>query len=214
MFKKQKDYQLKEMEQRILEEWETTWKRAQEKENKKSEKADANNPNQMICDLVRENYQFFAGKAAQNRGDNYAQKNRLLYSIGAALIVESILLLLLTIYWEEKGWSSSGLVMYVVYFSALQAMLFYAAGKKIAVDKKQETWARHADALGMLQEAMIQYMWGLSSYEGLNDEEKRKMFAQCFLRIIELNRKKFVKNMESKEADLTDLPEKLKLTKL
>lgn len=214
MFKKQKDYPLKEMEQRILEEWETTWNGTQKKDDKKSGKADANNPNKMILYLVRENYKFFARKAAQNQHNNYAQKNRLLYGIGAALIVESILLLLLTVCWEEKGWSISSLVMYVVYFSALQAMLFYAAGKKIVVDKKQETWARHADALGMLQEAMTQYMWGLSPYEGLNDEEKRKMFAQRFLRIIALNRKKFVKNMESKEADLTDLLEKLKLTKL
>ena len=55
---------------------------------------------------------------------------------------------------------------------------------------------------------------GGMAYEGLNDEEKRKMFARRFLRIVNLNRKKFVKNMESKEADLTDLLEKLKLTKL
>ena len=40
------------------------------------------------------------------------------------------------------------------------------------------------------------------------------MFAGRFLRSVNLNRKKFVKNMESKEADLTDLLEKLKLTKL
>lgn len=214
MFKKQKDYPLKEMEQRILEEWETTWNGTQEKDDKKSEKADANNPNQMICDLVRENYKFFARKAAQNRDDNYAQKNRLLYGIGIAVFVESILLLLLTIYWEKMEWSSSGLIMYVVYFSAFQAILFCAAGKKIAVDKKQETWARHTDALGRLQDAMVRYTQGLSPYEGLNDEEKRKMFARRFLRIVNLNRKKFVKNMESKEADLTDLLEKLKLTKL
>ena len=134
--------------------------------------------------------------------------------IGITVFVESILLLLLTIYWEKMEWSSSGLIMYVVYFSAFQAILFCAAGKKIAVDKKQETWARHTDALGRLQDAMVRYTQGLTPYEGLNDEEKRKMFARSFLRIVNLNRKKFVKNMESKEADLTDLLEKLKLTKL
>lgn len=211
MFKKQKDYPLSEMEKRILEEWETAWKGAQGEDDDENTQTDAN---KMLYDLVRENYNIFARKAALNRDDNYAQKNWLLYGIGIAVFVESILLLLLTIYWEKMEWSSSGLIMYVVYFSAFQAILFCAAGKKIAVDKKQETWARHTDALGRLQDAMVRYTQGLSPYEGLNDEEKRKMFARRFLRIVNLNRKKFVKNMESKEADLTDLLEKLKLTKL
>ena len=166
MFRKQKDYPLTKMEKRILEEWETAWKGAQGEDDDENTQTDAN---KMLYDLVRENYKIFARKAARNRDDNFAQKNWLLYGIGITVFVESILLLLLTIYWEKMEWSSSGLIMYVVYFSAFQAILFCAAGK---------------------------------------------MFARRFLRIVNLNRKKFVKNMESKEADLTDLLEKLKLTKL
>ena len=127
MFKNQKDYPLSKMEKRILEEWETAWKGAQGEGDDKNTQTDAN---KMLYDLVRENYKIFARKAARNRDDNYAQKNWLLYGIGIAVFVESILLLLLTIYWEKMEWSSSGLIMYVVYFSAFQAILFCAAEKK------------------------------------------------------------------------------------
>ena len=130
MFRKQKDYPLTKMEKRILEEWETAWKGAQGEDDDENTQTDAN---KMLYDLVRENYKIFARKAARNRDDNFAQKNWLLYGIGIAVFVESILLLLLTIYWEKMEWSSSGLIMYVVYFSAFQAILFCAAGKKIAL---------------------------------------------------------------------------------
>ena len=105
MFRKQKDYPLTKMEKRILEEWETAWKGAQGEDDDENTQTDAN---KMLYDLVRENYKIFARKAARNRDDNFAQKNWLLYGIGITVFVESILLLLLTIYWEKMEWSSSG----------------------------------------------------------------------------------------------------------
>ncbi len=155
MFKKQKDYSLSKMEKRILEEWETAWKGAQGKYDDENTQTDAN---KMLYDLVQENYNIFARKAARNQDDNYAQKNWLLYGIGIAVFVESILLLLLTIYWEKMEWSSSGLIMYVVYFSAFQAILFCAAGKK---DCRRQKSRRHGRVIQMHWEGCKMLWFGI-----------------------------------------------------
>ena len=208
----------------ILNEWLTAWNVRSGRINKGKRFKDPPSADQKLlthpqaaeddffAKFIASTYRSFVHKSSKNKKENFQQKNRFIWKFRIAAIVESLLLLCITVFWETQQLDRTLLISCIIFFSAFQAMLFRAEEKKIAIDKKQETWVRHEVFLETLQEEMIRYVQELSPYGGLSSAQQNALFTQNALEILKSNREKFMKNMEG-EASLADLPDSLKLSK-
>lgn len=164
----------------------------------------------IITQYVIVSYCTSCSKAVQNKDKNFKRKDEFIDLVYSILILECIALIsaLASGAFQDAG---SGLITGLVFLSIFQAGAFYATGKQISVRKYQETWARHSYTFGKMQAEMILYLYSLPPYKGLEENKKKERFIRNFLEIQEDNQKKFVDNMETKEENILDIAEKLKL---
>lgn len=189
----------------ILENWKSVW-------NFQTKDSDV----ERYCflgDVVEKNYKYFKMKADCNRKENFEEKDQFITNIIRAGVVGGVILAGAAVVWAAMKWETSQLATFVVFLSAILAIVFYAGWKKIEVHKKQETWARHHDALGMLQDEMMRYYLGVAPYNEKDMKKNNDNFADNILKAFALNRKKFVDNMENKEAKFSEVSETVKFHK-
>lgn len=182
-------------EDNILHAWKEAW------ENK-----------DIIWELVISSYQASYRGAEKNKKENFWQKHLFIAAVQIVLWAECIFLAYSAIQGSLKL-EGSELITGAVFFSVFQAGAFYANGKRIGVDKKQETWVRHSTTLEMMREEMVRYVQNLPPYKGLDKSARDVLFSENFLKIQEKNQKKFAENMETKETGILDIAEKIKLSK-
>ena len=65
----------------------------------------------------------------------------------------------------------------------------------------------------MMREEMVRYVQKLPPYKDLDKSARDMIFSENFLKIQEANQKKFAENMESKEASILDIVERMKFPK-
>lgn len=182
-------------EDNILHAWKKAW------ENK-----------DIIWELVIISYQASYRGAKKNKKENFLQKHLFIAAVQIVLWAECVFLVYSAIQGTLKL-EGGELITDAVFFSVFQAGAFYANGKRIAVDKKQETWVRHSTTLEMMREEMVRYVQKLPPYKDLDKSARDMIFSENFLKIQEANQKKFAENMESKEASILDIVERMKFPK-
>lgn len=167
-------------------------------------------------DFVISNYELFSKKVEKNRVMNFSAKEKVIkeaiVAIGG-LVGFGLLLLLITVVFSINM-SITQFLSVLAVAGVLASAALYTHIKYVEIKKYQETWIRHSDALYKIQEEMMRYSEDLSPYDGENDVKlKKKLFKHRFLGILSDNNKKFVDNMERKEATLSDLPARLNFKK-
>jgi len=75
-----------------------------------------------------------------------------------------------------------------------------AISKRADIRKYQETWARHARAVELMNIEMIKYINCISPYS--DTENNEELFASAMMELRKENIEKFVANLETKEKDL------------
>lgn len=166
----------------------------------------------IIWELVIISYQASYRGAKKNKKENFLQKHLFIAAVQIVLWAECVFLVYSAIQGTLKL-EGGELITGTVFFSVFQAGAFYANGKRIAVDKKQETWVRHSTTLEMMREEMVRYVQKLPPYKDLDKSARDMIFSENFLKIQEANQKKFAENMESKEASILDIVERMKFPK-
>ena len=76
--------------------------------------------------------------------------------------------------------------------------------KWLDVKKYQETWVRHADHKYKLDQEMFKYVQNLDQYK-VTGILKRTYFMEKVMTIWDENQQKFVKNMDEREKEMTDM---------
>lgn len=199
--------ELNRLDQRILDNWETAW----------TNRASATQPSNDFMDLVEENYIFFHWKASENKVKNFSLKEEVfktmkkrVLQIGALVIgIYLLQVLLSSLKFLDMEIEFSAFAAVLVFLTALLAADCYVSIKRIGVHKYQESWARHSDALHRMQTEMVKYYETLPPYNGPDDLTVNRLFMLNILNVLDRNNEKFVDNMENKEVELNDLPDKL-----
>lgn len=209
------------LERKILNRWKEEW-------GAEDKTAETEEEKMTWEDLVISNYELFYEKAKKNRDMNFCLKRIVIIATVSVIVLIAAFGILLFLLTHATTASNSSLQIWgfsvalpinmsitqsisiLAFAGVLAAAAMYTIIKVVEIKKYQETWARHRDALYKIQEEMVRYSENLSPYDGANDNElKKKLFKHRFLGILSDNNKKFVDNMENKEASLSDLPAQL-----
>ena len=189
----------------ILQNWQALWGDKEEKKNDNFQ------------EIVKSNYNLFQKKIEKNRDANFAAKEKILKMMHLKIFWTGVLVM--SVYLLQILLSSCPAVGLKIDFSIFAAVLVfltaligadcYTSIKQIEVHKYQETWARQSYTLHQMQTEMVKYCEMLPPYDVSDSQAAKERFMLNILDILDENHKKFVDNLENKEAKLEDLPSKM-----
>lgn len=158
-------------------------------------------------EIVEANYKFFQVEAEYNRSKNFNGKGKIVRRVKISALIIGGISIWVFVCKKDIGFTSFLPLLVIV--CILLAAWLYASVKSIEVKKYQETWARHQNSFFLMQSEMVKYCNDLSPYDKPDEEDINKMFMEHIMAVLEINNSKFVANMENKESQLSDLPEKI-----
>lgn len=189
----------------ILQNWEDRWGGKEEKKN------------DGFKEIVKSNYLLLQKKTEKNRDANFDAKEKILKRMHLKIFWTGVLVMV--VYLLQIVLSSCPAVNLKIDFSIFATVLVfltaligvdcYTSIKQIEVRKYQETWARQSYTLHQMQTEMVKYCEMLPPYNVSDSQAAKEQFMLNILDILDKNHKKFVDNLENKEAKLDDLPGKM-----
>lgn len=216
-FRRESKENARKLNREILEQWKIKWKA-----NTNSNTYDAH-----CLDIVTTSYNFSLAEATHHKGKNFIEKAKVIKRFRRSIIALTmavIVFVMLSFLTTKDGnplsvWKVSitlpikvevsNFISVVVIMGLLLAAWLYASIKEIEVAKYQETWTRHVNSLHMMQTEMVKYCKRIPPYDNTDSNIINDLFMLRILDVLDDNNKKFVENMENKEAQLSELPTKM-----
>lgn len=159
-------------------------------------------------DLLK--YAFFSAelKRRLEYADKKIRKNRRLNFIIKAIFV--FLIIIVTLVYLGimiKNYLNNHIITGVEFTERITIFLIAiglcgALSKWLDIKKYQETWARHARHMGLLEIEMYRYIYAVAPYDSSGSPN---IFIKNFLEIEMINTTNFANNMENKENPLMDI---------
>lgn len=159
-------------------------------------------------DLLK--YAFFS--AELKRRLEYVNKKRrknkwLNFIIKAIFVVSIIIFTYVYLRIMIENWNNNHIITGVEFTERITIFLIAmglcgALSKWLDIKKYQETWARHARHMGLLEIEMYRYIYAVAPYDS---SDSPNIFIKNFLEIEMINTTNFANNMENKEKPLMDI---------